>query len=287
MTVLALDVGGTKIAAALVDGLAIRERRESPTPKSRDAEAWLAVMADLARGWSGYDRVCAAVTGLVRDGLWTALNPEVLPVPAGSPLLARLGTIFGVPAFAANDAQAAALGEYRAARASGASIESLLFVTVSTGIGGGAVSGGRLLQGAFGAAGSVGHIPVMPLGGRRCGCGGIGCVEAEAAGSALAAIAGQRLGVPCDARMLFERSASDPWAAALVERSAHLVAAAIAAAARMVDPERIALGGGIGLRPDYRARVAHHLAGQSAGFAGRLSVAMLGADAGLVGAAAL
>lgn len=201
--------------------------------------------------------------------------------------MARLGAIFGVPAFAANDAQAAALGEYRAARAAGASIESLLFVTVSTGIGGGVVSGGRLLPGAFGAAGSVGHIPVMAVGGRRCGCGGLGCVEAEAAGSALAAIAAARLGVTCDARALFDRATSEPWAAALIERSAQLVAAAVAAAARMADPERIALGGGIGLRPDYRRRVAYHLADQSAAFAGRLSAAMLGPDAGLVGAAAL
>lgn len=287
MPALALDVGGTKIAAALVDGLAILDRRESPTPKSRDVEDWFAVMADLSRGWSGYDRVAAAVTGIVRDGLWTALNPDILPVPAGSPLVARLGDIFGVPALAANDAQAAALGEYRAARAEGAAIESLLFVTVSTGIGGGAVSGGRLLAGRFGAAGSVGHIPVVPLGGRRCGCGGIGCVEAEAAGSALATIAAARLGRPCDARALFDLAASEPWAADLVERSAELVAAAIAAAARMIDPERIALGGGIGLRADHRARVAHHLAGQNPAFAERLVPARLGADAGLVGAAAL
>lgn len=287
MPALALDVGGTKIAAALVDGLTIIDRRESPTPRSRDAEDWLAAMAALACGWSGYDRVAAAVTGIVRDGLWTALNPDVLPVPGGTPLVARLAAIFGVPAFAANDAQAAALGEYRAARAAGAVIESLLFVTASTGIGGGVVSGGRLLSGAFGAAGSVGHIPVTPIGGRRCGCGGLGCVEAEAAGSALAAIAGERLGEPCDARAVFARAPSERWAADLIERSAQLVAAAIAAAARMVDPERIALGGGIGLRPDYRGRVAHHLAVQNAAFADRLTAAVLGADAGLVGAAAL
>ena len=85
MPALAFDVGGTKIAAALVDGLVLLDRRESPTPRSRDVEEWLAVMAALARGWSGYDRVSAAVTGIVRDGLWTALNPDILSVLMVSP----------------------------------------------------------------------------------------------------------------------------------------------------------------------------------------------------------
>lgn len=287
MTALTFDVGGTKIAAALVDGLAVLDRREAPTPRSHEFADWIAVMATLAQDWSGYDRVGAAVTGIIRHDLWTALNPDILPVPADSPLVARLREVFRVPASAANDAQAAALGEYHAAVAAGADVESLLFVTVSTGIGGGAVANGRLLTGVFGAAGSVGHIPVTPLGGRRCGCGGVGCVEAEAAGSALAVLAAEHLGRPCDARALFDLTATEPWAAALIDRSARLVAAALTAAARMVDPQRIVLGGGIGLRPDYRTHVARHLADQSPAFAERLVAATLGADAGLVGAAAL
>lgn len=284
---LAIDVGGTKIAAALVEGGRILDRRETPTPAARDPDIWLDAMCGLARGWTGYGAVGAAVTGLVRDGLWTALNPAILPIRAGFPLVARLGAAFGVPALAVNDAQAAAWGEWRAAEGGAGAAGALLFVTVSTGIGGGAVIDGRLLGGDFGAAGSIGHVPVAVLDGRRCGCGGIGCAEAEAAGSALAQSAAARLGHPCTVPDLFARAAVESWAEALIDRSARLVAAAIAAGMRVIDPSRVVMGGGIGLRADYRARVAGHLAAQDPAFAARLGPARLGADAGLIGAAAL
>ncbi len=282
--VLAIDIGGTKIAAALAREGRLLDRRQAATPRDRDASTWIAAIRDLTSGWPAVRCVGAAVTGLVRDGRWTALNPTVLPITPDFPIVDRLSDAFDVPALAVNDAQAAAWGEWVA---SGRPPGTLIFATVSTGIGGGVVHAGRLVEGCFGAAGSLGHIPVAVLDGVRCGCGGIGCVEAEASGSALAARAAARLGRPCDVPELFERAASEDWAAVLLDRSSRLVAAALAAAMRIVDPAVLALGGGIGLRPDYRVMVRDRLAEQDPAFAARLVPARLAADAGLLGAAAL
>ena len=96
----------------------------------------------LAAAWRGrFDRVGAAVTGIVADGRWHALNAGILPVPAGFPIVEALSTRLGCPVLAINDAQAAAWGEYRFGAGAG---RDIVFLTVSTGIGGGIVLGGRL-----------------------------------------------------------------------------------------------------------------------------------------------
>lgn len=272
--VLALDIGGTKLAAALVRDGALLDRRQVPTPARVASDAWFAAIVDLVADWrGGYDRIGAAATGLIADGLWSALNPTVLPIPPGTPLARRLTALLGAPAIAMNDAQAAAWGEYRHGAGRG---RDMLFVTVSSGIGGGLVLGGRLVTGARGLAGSLGQI----------GLGGPS-LESRASGFAMAAAAG-RAGHAADTRKLFEAfEAGDAWARRIVEEAATALALALVDAQRLVDMQVVVLGGGIGLLAPFRACLATALAGVDPTLRPDVLPAILAADAGLVGAADL
>lgn len=278
MPILALDVGGTKIAAALVEAGRILERREIATPREAGADGWLAAVADLAAPWRGaYRAVGAAVTGLVEDGLWWALNPDTLPVPAGFPLAAQLSLRLGAAAHAWNDAQAAAWGEYRHGAGRSAGGGTMAFVTISTGIGGGVVAGGRLLEGL------AGHFGQWRGGGAVAGAP----AEAGISGSWIAAEAA-RNGCPADARLAFEAAGrGDPRAREIVSRSAGRAAALFLDIHLALDPDPIVVGGGIGLAEGYLAAVEAEFAALPPRLRPRLVPAALGADAGLVGAADL
>ncbi|MCC6306199.1 MAG: putative N-acetylmannosamine-6-phosphate 2-epimerase, partial [Rhodobacteraceae bacterium] len=143
--VLTFDIGGTKTLAALVRGREVLDRRTVATDRAIGGPGWTGGLAALADGWQGrYGRVAVAVTGVVRDGAWSALNPGTLAIPANFPLASRLAHAFEAPVEVVNDAQAAAWGEYRFGAGRG---RDMVFLTVSSGIGGGVVAGGRLLRG--------------------------------------------------------------------------------------------------------------------------------------------
>lgn len=270
MTALALDIGGTKILAALVDGPDVAEERRRATDLSAGIDALMAGIAELATSWAGrFDAVGAAVTGLVRDGIWQALNPEVLALPDQVPLVSRLKETFGMPAIAVNDAQAAAWGEYLhgAGRR-----EDMVFLTVSTGVGGGIVAGGRLLGGLSGHFGQF-----ETESGAR--------FEDRVAGRWMAAEA-RRQGHALDAAGVFARI-DEPWAEAIVAASAARVAGLCRNLQLALEPARIVIGGGIGLAPGYLGRVAAAVAGTEPVLTPRLVPAGLGANAGIVGVAAL
>ncbi len=276
--VLALDVGGTKIAAALVEGGRIVERRAFATPRERGAEVWLDAIADAAHPWRGRARaVGAALTGLVDDGRWSALNPRTLPVPDGLPVEAELSRRLGLPVRAWNDAQAAAWGEARFGAGRGADEATVAFLTISTGIGGGIVSGGRLLSGLAGHFGQwrEGGDPSAPP------------AEDAVSGRWIAAEAASA-GFDADARAVFDAAhGGEAWAEAILERSARRAAALLLNVQLALDPNRIVIGGGIGLAPGYLDRLDAALGGQPARLRPRLVPAELGADAGLIGAADL
>jgi N-acetylmannosamine-6-phosphate 2-epimerase/N-acetylmannosamine kinase len=274
-TVLAIDVGGTKSLLALVrDGRIEAERTMPTSAEAIGSAAWFAELAALAAPWrGGYEAVGAAVTGLVVDGHWTALNPATLPIPPRTPLLARLREAFGCArVVAANDAQAAAWGEYR--RGAGAG-HDMLFLTVSSGIGGGLVLDGRLRVGDRGLAGSLGQV--IGADGER--------FEAEASGFGLARAAAAR-GQPADTRALFAAlDAGAGWADELVRAAAGRLAAALGNLQRLIDMELVVLGGGIGMLPAYRARVEAALAELDPVVRPRLVPARLGGKAGIIGIA--
>lgn len=274
---LVLDIGGTKTLAALVAGAEVLAEAVVPTDPAAGPDAWIEAAARAAP-WAGrYDRVAAAVTGLVADGRWSALNPGTLPIPEGYPLERHLLARFGVPASALNDAQAAAWGEHRFGAGRGA---DMAFVTVSTGIGGGIVLGGRLLRGRNGLAGHFGTAHPLPDEGPAH-------VEDAVAGRWVAAEAA-RAGHPMDARATFEAAArGDAWAQGIVATQARRTARLLANVQLALDPDLIVVGGGIGLAPGHLARIEAALAPLPAARRPRLVPAALGARAGVLGAADL
>lgn len=144
MTTLAIDIGGTKLAAALIgaDGQ-IRDRRELPTPASQTPEALRDALSALVSPLQAHaQRVAIASTGIIRDGSLLALNPHNLGGLLHFPLVKTLEQLTNLPTIAINDAQAAAWAEYQALEGD---ITDMVFITVSTGVGGGVVSGGNRL----------------------------------------------------------------------------------------------------------------------------------------------
>ena len=229
--VFAIDIGGTKLAAGIVaaDGTLL-ERASTPTPRGTDPEVlWrsLAALIDLLPA-----RDCVAVgvgTGgpMTRGGL--LVSPLNIPAWRGFPLRDRITAHTGLSTWVDNDAKALALGEGWVGAATG--IRDYIAMVVSTGVGGGIVLDGRLLDGAAGNAGHVGHIVVVPSG-RLCACGAQGCLEAEASGTAIATITGRP---PAEAD------------SETVIRTGELVGRAIAATANLLDLRLAVVSGSVAL----------------------------------------
>ena len=275
---LAFDIGGTKTLAALVRGKEILDRRLVATSREIGAHGWIDGVAGLAADWRGaYGRVAAAVTGVVVDGNWSSLNPGTLAIPAGFPLGHRLGDALGTGVEVVNDAQAAAWGEYRFGAGRG---RDMVFLTVSSGIGGGIVLGGRLLRGARGIAGSLGQSP-------RPGREGFVRLETLASGFGIAAAA-KAAGHEVDAKAVFAAAgAGEPWADGILAEAAGELAAAVAGLQAVVDPECIVIGGGVGLAEAFLGRLEAALRAYPPFIVPALARAELGTDAGVIGAANL
>jgi len=233
-TVLAVDIGGTKLAAAIVDETGrIVERARVATPKTNDAEAVFAALAAVVDTLPPPLRAAATGCGVGCGGPMrraagggTLVSPVNIPAWRDFPLRDRLGAHTGLPTRVDNDAKALALSEGWIGTAAGE--RNYLAMVVSTGIGGGIVLDGRLLDGADGNAGHIGHVIVEP-GGRLCGCGAHGCAEAEASGTAILTMTGKP---PAEAPR------------EIVERCGRLVGRAVASAANLLDlPLAIASGG--------------------------------------------
>ena len=175
--VLALDVGGTKIAAALVRGATVQHHVRRPTG---DPWVTLAAVLDEARGGQRVRGVGIACGGPL-DPVADTVSPINIDGWDGFPLRSRVAELMpGVPVKLAGDAVCMALGEAR--HGAGRGVPDLLGVVVSTGVGGGLVAGGRAVLGRTGNAGHVGHVVVEPDG-AACTCGGRGCLETFRAGN--------------------------------------------------------------------------------------------------------
>jgi glucokinase len=237
--VLAVDVGGTKMAAGLVtfDGDLV-ERAVVPTRSSVAGAGGDDLWADLeeivvkVQSAAGPDDrlvVCGAGCGGPMSPGGDEVSPLNIPPWRSFPLRARLGAASGLPVFVDNDAKALALGEGWVGAARGS--RDYLAMVVSTGVGGGIVLDGRLLGGRLGNAGHIGHVIVEPDG-RACVCGGRGCLEAEASGTAIAAVTGQPA-----------RGAS----ADVVTRTGTLVGRAIASVVNLLDLPLAIVSGSVAL----------------------------------------
>jgi glucokinase len=295
---IAVDIGGSKIAAALVDPAgAMVHVAHQPTPSPDDAEQlWAAVeclIADAVRRAEGaVGAVGIASAGPLNLGAGT-VSPINITCWQDFPLLDRVAAaVPGVPVRLAGDGLCMALGEQWRGAAPGARF--LLGMVVSTGVGGGLVLDGEPYFGRSGNAGHVGHVVVEP-GGRPCTCGGRGCVETVAAGPALLGWArahGWAAAEGAGGRELAAAAAAgDAVAARAFDRGAAALAATIASVAAVCDLDVVVIGGGIGRSGPVLFDPLRTALGSLAGlgFLSGLRVvpALLGADAGLVGAAAL
>ncbi len=230
-TVLAVDVGGTKIAAGVVDKSgALLRSASAATPREPDPEAVFAALTDAVAQVAPDDVQAVGVgsAGPMTVG-GTTVSPLNIPGWRGFPLLARLQEEYALPTVVDGDAKALALGE--GWRGAGAGVGSFLAMVVSTGVGGGLVVDGQLLDGASGNAGHVGHVVVVP-GGALCGCGSHGCLEAEISGTAI----GRRLGGPAAGAGPDE-----------VERAGRLLGEGLASVANLLDLSLVLVGGSVAL----------------------------------------
>ncbi|HDT2543202.1 TPA: N-acetylmannosamine kinase [Klebsiella aerogenes] len=285
MTTLAIDIGGTKLAAALVDDdLNLLKRRELPTPASQMPEALCSALQELIVPlFARAQRVAIASTGIISGGVLSAINPHNLGGLQHFPLTQTLEKITGLPTLAVNDAQAAAWAEYHAL---GGECRDMVFITVSTGVGGGVVSNGRLITGDGGLAGHLGHTLADPNG-PLCGCGRRGCVEVVASGRGMATAAQGELS-GCDAKTIFIRAGQgDEQAIGLIHRSAQTLARLIADVKATTDCQRVVVGGSIGLAEGYLEMVRAYLAQETSVYHVMLQPAHYRHDAGLLGAVLL
>jgi glucokinase len=264
---LALDFGGTKVAAAIAtddgrDWIAY-ERRNLPVSARMDED--LTVAVELAHNvLKGHAAKLAAV-GVSFGGPVDAASGAVrashhVPNWEGFPLKGYLESLFGVPARVENDANAGALGEWQFGE--GRHAISLLYITVSTGIGAGFVLNGELYRGADGLAGEIGHIPILPNG-PICRCGRYGCLEAVASGLAIASDAREKVckdlnraellvslvngdidSITSEVVSLAANSGDRQAQGVLVNAATHL-GRGISCAISLLNPDLVVLGGGV------------------------------------------
>lgn len=249
-------------------------------------------MAALLRGVRGSTPVRGAGIGCGGpiDPVGGTVSPVNIPEWADFPLRDRVAELVeGLPVMLANDGVCMALGEQR--HGAGRGIPDLFGVVVSTGVGGGLVSGGRPVLGRSGNAGHIGHVVVDPDG-IECGCGGRGCLETVAAGPSLVRWARQQGWGGTDAATLAAAARSgDAVARQAFRRGGLALGRALASVAAVCDVDLIVLGGGVVesdellLGPTREALALHARLGYLRGL--RVVAASLGPAAGLVGAAAL
>ncbi|WP_109077083.1 N-acetylmannosamine kinase [Aggregatibacter kilianii] len=283
MRCLALDIGGTKIAAAIVSNSRVTQRKQIHTPQENVVEAMHHTLAQLLSDYAGqFDYVAVASTGIINKGILTALNPKNLGGLAYFPLKESLSKHTSKPVYLLNDAQAATYAEYQLQDKN--NLQNFAFITVSTGVGGGLILNRQLLTEPNGIAGHIGHTLADPNG-PVCGCGRVGCVEAIASGRAIEAVSKQ-WDDPCDPKEVFARfRKTDEKATALVSRSAKAIANLVADLVIGMDVQKVVIGGSVGLAEGYLPLVQTYLQQMPEVYRGSVESAQLGQDAGLIGAA--
>lgn len=280
---LAIDIGGTKFAVGLVNraGELLKRSLVRVDHAATADELWadLAETVDvvLARARDHHGSA-PRVVGVGSAGPVTQNCDTVSPLNILQwrefPLRSRLESLTGLPVFGEGDGKALALAEGWLGAAKG--VDNFLAMVVSTGVGGGIVLNGRLLDGQSGNAGHIGHVVVEPNG-RRCACGGRGCLEAEASGPAIEAITG--------------RPPTQPTYEIMV-RTGRLVGRAVASVCNLLDLKLACVGGSValGFGATFFAaaqRTVDELCGIEFAHGARVVPVRLGEDGPLIGASAV
>jgi glucokinase len=305
--VLGLDIGGTKLAAGVVDSSGgVRSFVVAPTPAG-DPEAGLERLWELGRRAVAAARVPWDQIGGVGIGCGGPLDPERgivvapphLPGWRNLPVAAMALEAYHRPAALDNDATAAAAGEHRFG--AGMGTRNMVYLTISTGIGGGVVIDDRLYHGAAGNGGELGHVTI-DWRGRHCrSCGRRGCLEAYASGTSIAERAREAIergeletALAPDAgaaEIVAAAAAGDTLARAVWDETIEALACGLTSIVNLFEPEVVVLGGGVtkagaALLDPVRERVRADAMGP-AGEAARIVLSPLGERVGVVGAAAV
>jgi glucokinase len=307
-----VDIGGTKVAAGVVDAdgrILSRVKRDTP---SHDADAVARLVVECIRELTSHPGTHEVMAvGIGAAGFVDAGRSTVLFAPnlawRNEPLKAMIEQLSGLPVVVENDARAAAWGETRFGAGHGE--QFAVTVTVGTGIGGGIVLGGELYRGAFGVAAEVGHIMVVPRG-RECGCGNFGCLEQYASGNALVREAREHADrAPERAELLLDMAGGkadaitgpqvteaarqgDEVAVTAFEVIGTWLGCGMASMAAVLDPRVFIVGGGVSAAGELlvgpvRVAFEEQLTARDHRPMAEIRVAELGNDAGLVGAADL
>lgn len=290
MSVVGIDLGGTKIMAGVFSEGVIKAKVTVPTPEE-GGQAVIEAMAQAAKAAIEAAGVAVQAIGLGTPGPLDFKRGRIKFAPnianfTDFPIVERLEQATGYKVYMENDANAAALAEHKLGAAQGA--ESTLYMTVSTGVGGGFVWGNKVLRGVNGQGGEIGHITMQP-GGPLCGCGLDGCLEALATGPAMERMALASFKREMSTRELFALfQQGDPRASRIVLQAASWVGIALASLVKCYDPEVIVLGGGVALNagPAYLEEVQRSYQRYMENWiTPPLHLAKLGSEAGLLGAA--
>lgn len=278
-TCLAIDIGGTKIAAAVVDGSGVvRTRAQVPSIGAASADELFARLvsaaAEALQSAPAAPTICGVGCGGPATQGHRVVSPLNIPIWRAFPLHDRVAAAFDLPTRVDNDAKALALAEGWLGAAVG--LRNYVGMVVSTGVGGGIVLDGRLLDGAGGNAGHIGHVLVEP-GGHRDAAGARGGLEGEASGTAIEAITGR----PAEQADLETK-----------RRTGEMVGRAVASVANLLDLQLAVVAGSVALgfgEPFFEAaqETIDELCLLDYSRGTRIVPAGLGADAPLVGAAAV
>lgn len=308
MSVLGIDIGGTKLAAGIVNGAGrMLARAEVPTLAREGLEPVLGRIVSLGQGLlqspeaarDSVRRIGVGCAGPVDVRAGRVFNPPNLPGWIEVPLIERIQDALGLPAILENDANAAGLAEARYGAGRGA--RSLVYMTVSTGIGGGIILDGRVWHGLKDAAGEIGHVTVVPDG-PLCGCGNQGCLEAVASGPSIARRAREALTAGRASRLrdlptltaadvTALAQAGDTLAVELWAETIRYLGIGVGTVISFLAPERVIIGGGVTRAGDALFRPLREEVRRRVKLVPVESVpilpAELGPDVGILGAAAV
>lgn len=306
MHAIGIDIGGTKIAGAVVDESGAIVRRERvPTPV--DPALLEDAVVEMTRSLSAGEPIAAV--GVAAAGFIDAAQSTVYYAPnirwRNEPFRGKLEARVGTTVVVENDANAAGWAEFRFG--AGRLVSDMVMLTIGTGVGGAIVASDRLFRGGFGAGAELGHLRLVPNG-IACGCGQHGCLEQYGSGRALLRMAeeiadaggiGQALARvreehgSLDGRVVGDLiAAEDPGAMAALRQLGHWLGEASASLAAVLDPQRFVLGGGVAAAGDLlldpvREAFLEHLPARGYHPEPDFVIAELVNDAGVVGAADL
>lgn len=307
----AVDLGGTRVRVALADAeLRLRHALYESTNHRRAAAGIVDQIVDMGNRslksegltWTDVGRIAVASPGPLDPATGVVYAPPNMPGWGEVPLGGDLQRATGVPVTVVNDANAAGLGELRAG--AGRGHRHLVYLTISTGIGGGVVVDGAMLEGSTGVAGEIGHMTV-DYHGAPCDCGSVGCLEAIASGTSIGRTF--RRGLQAGESSVVTEwttpegataedvaraaAAGDPFALTVWNDAMRALGFGIVNCIHIFNPEVVVLGGGVTKAGRLMFDIVERIVGQHTmeahGAHVRVLPAELGEDAGLVGAAAV